>query len=74
MAGVDKAVEKVLKDEPHLTRAEAIKLVMMKGTKAWTEKSCETKKKRARERKAKGQTPKRKGSVRAVSGGAVSPK
>jgi topoisomerase IA-like protein len=71
MAGVGKVVEKVRKDEPHLTRAEAIKLVIMKGTKARAKKARETKKKQACEQKAKSQTPKRKGNVKAVSGSAV---
>lgn len=74
MAGVDEAVEKVLKAEPHLTRVEAIRLVTVEKNRVRIEKTYAAKKRRAQERKAKGKGPKRKGSVRAVSGGAVSPR
>lgn len=74
MAKADEAVEKVLKAEPHLTHAEAIQLVMMKRNRTRTEKAHEAKKQKARERTAKGKKPRRKGSLRTISGGAVSPR
>jgi hypothetical protein len=65
---IDDAVDKILKDEPHLTRLEAIKLLSNKNDK----KRYEAKKKRAQEIKSKSKPAKK--SVRAVSGGAVSPR
>jgi len=65
---IDDAVEKILKAEPQLTRLEAIKLLSNKNDK----KRYEAKKKRAQRRKEKGKPA--KGSVRTVSGGAVSPR
>ena len=43
MTRIDDAVDKILKDEPHLTRLEAIKLLSNKNDK----KRYEAKKKRA---------------------------
>lgn len=68
MTRIDDAVDKILKDEPHLTRLEAVKLLSNKNDK----KRYEAKKKRAQRRKEKGKPS--KGSVRTVSGGAVSPR
>lgn len=69
---IDDAVEKVLKAEPQLTRLEAIKLISNKSDKNRTKKLYDAKKKRAQRRKIKGKPA--KGSVRTVSGGAVSPR
>jgi len=74
MAGVDRAVEKILKAEPHLTHEEAVRLVMTKGNRARLEKAQAAKKRRTEDRKAKGKKPKGTGNVRTVSGGAVSPR
>ncbi len=69
---IDDAVEKILKAEPQLTRLEAIKLISNKSDKNRTKKLYDAKKQRAQRRKAKGKPA--KGSVRTVSGGAVSPR
>lgn len=69
---IDDAVEKVLKAEPQLTRLEAIKLISNKSDKNRTKKLYDAKKKPAQRRKTKGKPA--KGSVRTVSGGAVSPR
>lgn len=74
MARVDRAVEKILIAEPHLTHAEAVRLVVTKGNRTRLEKAQAAKKRRAEDRKAKGKKPKRKSNVRPVSGGAVSPR
>ncbi len=68
MTRIDDAVDKILKDEPHLTRLEAVKLLSNKNDK----KLYEAKKKRAQKRKSKGKPA--KGRIRVVSGGAVSPR
>jgi hypothetical protein len=70
MAEIDDDVERVLANEPHLTRAEDIKVVTKHFEIARAKKQC---KKRQRARK-KGKNKPSKSSIRAVSGGAVSPR
>lgn len=72
MARIDKAVEKVLKKEPHLSRSEAIKVVIKQRERARIQRQYETKKLRAKERSKKGKQA--KGGIKTVSGGAVSPR
>lgn len=63
MTRIDDAVDKILKDEPHLTRLEAIKLLSNKNDK-----------KRYQAKKIKSKGKPAKGRIRVVSGGAVSPR
>ena len=72
MAGIDDAVERVLKENPHLTRAEGIRFVTMQRDKIRSKKVAKNKKKQAQERRRRGKPP--KGSIKTVSGGLVSPK
>lgn len=72
MTRIDDAVDKVLKKEPHLTRAEAIKVVIEKHEKNRIKKQSEAKIKRAKKRREKGKPA--KGIIKTVSGGAVSPR
>lgn len=72
MTRIDDAVDQILKKELHLTRAEAIKVVIEKREKNRIKKQYETKIKRAKERRKKGKPA--KGSIKTVSGGAVSPR
>lgn len=72
MTRIDDAVDQVLKKEPHLTRAEAIKVVIEKYEKNRIKKQSEAKIKRAKKRKEKGKPA--KDSIKIVSGGAVSPR
>lgn len=65
-------VEKILKNEPHLTYAEAIAVVMQKREKSRLEHIRREKRLRAKARRAKGKPY--KGVIRTVSGGAVSPR
>lgn len=72
MTKIDRRVEAILKAQPHLTRAEAIKAAL---------KERDGKKSRARSRHARSEGQKRrhrgeapKTSVRTVSGGRFSPR
>lgn len=67
---IDDAVERILANEPQLTRAEAVNVVAKEFEIARTKKQC---KKRQRARK-NGKNRPSKSSIRAVSGGAVSPR
>jgi len=72
MARIDNVVEGVLKENPHLTRAEAIRFVTMQRDKIRSMKLSKNKKRQAQERRRKGKPP--KGSIKTVSGELVSPK
>lgn len=69
MTRIDDAVDQILKKERHLTRAEAIKVVIEKREKKRIKKQYETKIKRAKERRKKGKPA--KDSIKTVSGGTV---
>lgn len=72
MARIDEVVERVLREEPHLTRAEAIRFVAMGRDKSRKKRQAGKNNQLSRGRNKKGKEP--KGRIRTVSGGAVSPR
>lgn len=66
------AIEKILLKEPHLSRAEAIKLLGMKRQKKRNKRLLFNKRSEAQKRRHKGKAP--RSSIFSVNGGRVSPR
>ena len=72
MSKINKAIEKLLLDEPHLTRSEAIRYITDKADKKRNKKISKEKRKQTIIKLSKGQEFVK--SISTVSGGRVSPK
>ena len=72
MVKIEQAVEHLLANEPHLTRAEAIKFITSKADKKRSKKISKEKRKQTLKQLKKGKVPVK--SVGTISGGKVSPK